>query len=811
MRAGASVGALLIVIGGLGWLLPYALPSKFVEPATLDQAFAAMAAGDFTAARQIAMEVRSNPQLSYREQGGPLYVLGMVIAHDADKLWNPREKRLLHLVAGKYLQEARHRGIPAGHEVTAALQLGRSWHHAREPAAASEALRWALELKTPHAAQARELLAESYLLLVPPQYGKALQVNSEYLAEPGLKQHERQSGSLREARIFLALGELVKCRQALERIPAMTPLAAELAIVKGQLLLAEGEAVLAADPGKVDQAKSLFQQAADAFRSTPQDDIVMREPPPAAQYLLGVCFERLGDDEAAEAQYVRLHRLDDDSPERFAAMLREAELLVRRKAYDDAVQLVVKAFAEESRAARTHNPWMTPPEIERRLGSLQQNLLDGGAFSAALDLAGMPIGVLPAWQLVLWKANAYYEAQAAAAERQAELVSLNKAEPLRAQARADRRRAGREAARLAELRSLEREYTDDLWRSAQQFYLGRDYTHAVQATRKYLYNESQKRRPDALLLLAESQLSLDQADRAIETLSECLESFPRHPVAYRARLVAAKAYAEKGLLVEAQRLLADNVDSEDLSPRSAQWRDSLFMMGKLLHRSGVEAEAKSRKAGVDSEDPETMRRALLELEPAHQAFRAAADKLGKALERYPEAAQARESQYLLADSLRQASKWPRKKMQVVTIEASRTALARQSQLDLEAAVAEYDKLITQLGDVQESLNHSRLEKRLLRNSYFSKADALFDLGRYEDAIRAYSAASNRYQNEPESLEAYVQIAACYRLLNKPQEARGTLQQAQNVLLRMKPEADFTRATPYGREEWQQLLKWLATL
>jgi tetratricopeptide (TPR) repeat protein len=150
-------------------------------------------------------------------------------------------------------------------------------------------------------------------------------------------------------------------------------------------------------------------------------------------------------------------------------------------------------------------------------------------------------------------------------------------------------------------------------------------------------------------------------------------------------------------------------------------------------------------------------------------------------------------------------------MKVVTIEATRNALARQSQLDLEAAVVEYDKLIALLGDVQDSLNHTSMEKQLLRNSYFSKADALFDLGRYDDAIRAYSAASNRYQNEPESLGAYVQIAACYRLLGKPQEARGTLQQAQGVLVRMKPDADFARATPYTRDEWNQLLTWLGTL
>ena len=83
--------------------------------------------------------------------------------------------------------------------------------------------------------------------------------------------------------------------------------------------------------------------------------------------------------------------------------------------------------------------------------------------------------------------------------------------------------------------------------------------------------------------------------------------------------------------------------------------------------------------------------------------------------------------------------------------------------------------------------------------------------RYDDAIQAYSAATNRYQHDPESLEAYVQIASCHRRLGRPSEARGTLEQARVVLQRIRPDADFVRTTRLARQDWVQLLDWLRTL
>jgi hypothetical protein len=88
---------------------------------------------------------------------------------------------------------------------------------------------------------------------------------------------------------------------------------------------------------------------------------------------------------------------------------------------------------------------------------------------------------------------------------------------------------------------------------------------------------------------------------------------------------------------------------------------------------------------------------------------------------------------------------------------------------------------------------------------------LFDLGKYEEAIHAYSSATNRYQQRPEALEAFVQIASCYRNIDQPAKARGTLEQAKVVLRRIPLDADFARTTRYSRDEWVTLLDFLSTL
>jgi hypothetical protein len=82
---------------------------------------------------------------------------------------------------------------------------------------------------------------------------------------------------------------------------------------------------------------------------------------------------------------------------------------------------------------------------------------------------------------------------------------------------------------------------------------------------------------------------------------------------------------------------------------------------------------------------------------------------------------------------------------------------------------------------------------------------LFDLGKYKEAIEAYSDVSSHYPNEPFVLETFVQIANCWRRLGQDDTARLTVKQAQLALDRLPAESDFSTATSFSREEWRMLL------
>jgi hypothetical protein len=77
--------------------------------------------------------------------------------------------------------------------------------------------------------------------------------------------------------------------------------------------------------------------------------------------------------------------------------------------------------------------------------------------------------------------------------------------------------------------------------------------------------------------------------------------------------------------------------------------------------------------------------------------------------------------------------------------------------------------------------------------------------RYQEAIEAYSNVSSLYPDEPFVLETFVQIANCWRRLDRNDNARGAIQQAQIALDRLPNNADFTTTTALNRDEWRLLL------
>lgn len=615
--------------------------------------------------------------------------------------------------------------------------------------------------------------------------------------------------------MLLRLGEADECQKALEQVPVDSRLRADALVMRGQLHMHLAEKLLS-DPQSVAsneaaaKARAQYDAALKELRLAQASHTYKSQATQEAQYLMGLCLKRMGDDRAAEAQFAEVRQMAFGTAVGLAASLEEADLLRAAGKDQEALAAYRAILAQVGDPAAFSNPWITLSQYRERMIAAYEHYRKEGKFETAFDLVrafGSTFSRVRTLHLEAETEVAWAESLMA----ESEAAPPSQSPPLAARARKHFRDAGGAYALLAHLERTTAAYPDYVWQSADCYRRGHDYNNAVRMLNEYLKNPARQFIPRALVGMGQSQMALDNLDEALRYLLECVASYPQHPDSYRARLIAAQVHQEQGRFDEAKSLLQDNLHNEALTPRSLEWRDSLFALGKVHYREALMLESQSRIDGVDRSDPDQAKVGLKSLEKSHVAFHEAIQTLSEAVERYPQAPQTTESTYVIAESYRQASKWPRKRLAFVTIETTRAALNRQLQSELQTAVDMFETQLAQLNERQDKGELSGLERTILRNCYFARADALFDMEQFEAAIAAYSSATNRYHAEPESLEAFVQIARCYRELNRPMEARGTLEQAKVVLKRIPVEAEFTRTTRYNRDQWEQLLQWLSSI
>jgi len=809
VRGGLAMLIGLLVIGGLAAGTSAFLPEpQKSAKELLDEALVHLDAGDYKEARRLAAESRTAPGAAIPADGTTLLVLGSALAADARQDLNPTERRTLSLIAARYLEEAQFQGLPEGRETATRLLLGRCLNDGGRYAAAIPVLR-DLHLDDPEQVrQVHQLLANCYLQLDPPALDKALAQNQQLLKSPGLTRHDEELAQLQRAEILMEQKQWDEARRVLVAIPESSAVHSTAALLTARIALRDVRQLStktgSPDPDFAAECQVIVAQ----LQKLQESDSAAPEVVAQAQLLSALCLLGQKQDTAALSQLSRVRRAFAGRPEALVAMLFEAEMLQHDDDAAASLALYERLLHEAGSADAYHNPLLPLKELDTRLTQAFDAYLSKNEFSSAAGLAAATGPLLSdvrrcellarvhrAWGLHLIKSAP---------------DELNPRKIAEAEARDHFREAAAQMEKLAELRIATRHYLDDLAASAQYYLEGHGFRQAIRMYRTLLGQAPANLRPEALSGLGEALLATDDPTAALKELNECCEMYPNHPETYRARLLAAQALEEQGKPAEAKQLLVDNLYKYSLTPKSADWRDSLFALGNLMYREAIADEARSRAEGVDSDDIDRRRSALVILERGHTLFRESLKTLSEAVNRYPDAAQTVEARYRIAECHRHAAKWPRKRLSIITIETTRVSLHRQMQQDLQAAVDGYSQLISVLGDDKEPYR-SPLERSILRNAYFARGDALFDLGRYDDAIKAYSAATNRFQHEPEALEAYVQIAACYRRLNRPVEARGTLEQARMVLNRIKSDADFLRTTCNTREQWGELLTWLATL
>ena len=755
-------------------------PAKMTNLAL--ESLKAIDAGNFREARESVEKI----DLAYLDQGQLTtveFILGALAADEAEE-YVGADRRPRFRAAAAHLKKSRELGFPYQHEAEAGFLLGKSLFHSGATSESRSFLEESLALLPHRTSEIHGMLAEAYRHSATPDLKQALLHNKKYLASAELSDDQRQEATLRAAELLWKLGDIEGCSRTIARIPKNSSAFANASILRGRILLHDADQARAALPADADDkareaVHKQFQETLAVLRQAQQDPLntlVIGK----AMYLIGICYLRLDDRKSALEQLRRASRVYENTPEGLAAGIEEADLLRRLGKHDEAVERYARVFADPSldELAEADNPWVSREQLRGRALDAFHYYLRRDDFTRATTLVEH---IAPLVQ------------PSRAAEMAAELrrnwaldvlaAAEPKSEPAASEEQARGRRMLREAGLLygqaAKLNFSDRQYTENLWQSAECYRQGQNFTAAAARYEEYMKYEAKRRRSAALMGLGDCLLSLGRPTAALDVLKQCFEMLPHDIASYSARLLASRAFGQLGNPKEAEALLRENIGGNLLTPASKEWRESLFALGKLL----VQQER-------------------------HQE---AIDVLSEAVARYPQSRPSIEARYLIAEEFRRAAKVPQQKAQSDTIETARVAHLREVQKYLTAAIEHYE-------DAQRILNRQRelesltpLEQAILRNSYFAVGMALFDLGRYEDAIRAYSTATNRYQHAPEVLEAFVQIAGCYRRLSRPMEARGAVRQAKVVLSRLPEQAPYEQATNFTRKQWTELLDWLITL
>lgn len=727
--------------------------------------------GDWTLVHRLAEATLAESGASPESLRAALFGELAAYAAEADRQTGLEKRRLL-LLAARAGDQGAVVGFPPGREAEGFFLLGRTLHYLSRFAESRKYLREAALLDPQKQARINWLMSESHLLDPQGNRSEALQFNQAFLLTPGLDLEARNAGYLQQSRIHLALDEPAEAEKALKQLSPRALESPEADLIRGQIALCRAEKMfLTQEKENVKEKISEQLVEARAFLERVKTRAMADEGLRAkAAYLLGKTFYLTGEYEFALSAWKRCYTEFADYPDAWAARFRVAELNHRLSQYDQAVEELVRCLKQIANAAQFVNPWVSVKEVQQAVQKLWEDCQTKGLFALALKITDALPGVFPIGDIHELRARVFLS-WGESLEATATAARTDEAQARQAEARHYFRLAGDEFTWLARFRTGTRFYTEDLWQAGECYFRGRCFSRASRVLREYLRNEARRRNPQALLRLGECLLAMGKSDDALRVLYECIEFHAKDAASYRARLWAAYAHMDKAEFDKAESMLVQNLSGE-LAPTSLEWRDSLFALGSLYFRMGRDTKAQ--------------------------------EKLEEALRRYPNDRRALEARYLLAELHVRAALRQSVAPEALLSAAGQSINAREHLL---LALQEYQQVRQQLDALWDGGEPGQLERRLLRNVYFAIGDVCYRLGRFGDAINAYMAITHRFQVEPEVLEAYRQIARCYRAMGRPKESRIALEQARIVLNRIPPEVRLETSTPFTREEWKAHLSW----
>lgn len=738
---------------------------EVVERDYVQLALKALDEGKYNEAKSLIGQMQQQPA-SPRQLSSALFILGVVKAQEADAEPAASRRRALHEIAARYLNKSLKLELDESRRGQANFLLGCSLVRSGETKQAIRVLEESLNDPQQPAAEIHSLLVSAHLDGRDPDLKSALKHNEFVLADPQLEDAKRQHATIVSAEAMIRLGRLSAARDLLQQLHADGVEEAYRVLTIGRIDLETAEEL----PEDSKERAELLQRAQAQLQLVAQLDPTHDAPTRQAALWIARYFELSGNHEAAAAEYEKVAKVYPDTAAGLTAALAAADYHRRNGRLDRAL-VGYKIVLHSIESPESYDDSLLPlKELQDRMKEAFEQCLDQQLYAEALTLVDLFHSVFGEVQTAEMGAKTH-EASGRHNLKQAEGERFT-AEALRLEGRTQLREAGQAFEALARLRFGSRQFVDDLWNAAECFFAGQSFTQAARLYAEYLHNESRRRNPLALLRLGQSELAARRFQQAIAALDECVEMYPLDPVAYQSRLEAARAYVQLEKPADAERLLLTNLVEDVLTPASPEWRDSLFELGNLLHKQGRYDEAIAR--------------------------------LDEAVKRYPDGKETLLARYTIGRAYHAAAAEPAKRLAESKTENERQSAKSQMTELLIKAHENYQGVQRELtlggGDADDPL-----QQTLLRNCYMLQGSALFELRRFDEALKAYGNVITSYQNDPIAMDSFVQAAACWRRLDQPVKARVTLDQAKLVLKEMPPETDFRTATNFTRQQWEYLL------
>ncbi len=338
-------------------------------------------------------------------------------------------------------------------------------------------------------------------------------------------------------------------------------------------------------------------------------------------------------------------------------------------------------------------------------------------------------------------------------------------------------------------------YGEALWHGISLYERAADLAETVAALELFVSERpSDPIAPEALLRLGRAYQAMGRQPEAVQTLVRLRDDYPQTLSAAEAAVPLAQAYVTQGrgrwsLAENTLRAVVEN--NPVLGPESQVFREATWELGRLYYLGERWAEALAKFEEFSKRYPTDDRRTRL-LFLRGDCYRQAAAEFVESADEHRVEAQ------VAATAVGGAA--PETSLKTKLAEADATQARRY----LTEAKRHFEGVVSAFAQAPPT---DLLDATYERMAFFYRADCLYDLGRYEEAIALYDEAAFRYQDDPSALSAYVQMTNAYVALGRADDAKAANERAKWVLRRIPPESFNDGSLALNRDRWQEWLEW----